>query len=104
MFQTKAVGKIRTHILRSITFPENRAVYEIMWEIYGTARQVMDDNIIRRMRFACWITKAIGIILRICNAYCFSTAKMVTRTRLNVTLYAYCLSCLLDCSVSWPAT
>jgi hypothetical protein len=25
---------------------------------YGTARQAKDDNIIRRMRFACWITKA----------------------------------------------
>ena len=24
----------------------------------GTARQATDDNIIRRMRFACWITKA----------------------------------------------
>ena len=27
-------------------------------EEYGTARQVIDDNIIRRMRVACWITKA----------------------------------------------
>jgi hypothetical protein len=27
-------------------------------EKYGTARQATDDNIIRRMRFACWITKA----------------------------------------------
>jgi hypothetical protein len=27
-------------------------------EKYGTARQTTDDNIIRRMRFACWITKA----------------------------------------------
>jgi hypothetical protein len=25
---------------------------------YGTARQATDDNIIRRMRFAWWITKA----------------------------------------------
>jgi hypothetical protein len=25
---------------------------------YGTARQATDDNIIRRMRIACWITKA----------------------------------------------
>jgi hypothetical protein len=25
---------------------------------YGAARQATDDNIIRRMRFACWITKA----------------------------------------------
>jgi hypothetical protein len=27
-------------------------------EKYGTARQATDDNIIRRMRFTCWITKA----------------------------------------------
>ena len=26
-------------------------------EKYGRARQSTDDNIIRRMRFACWITK-----------------------------------------------
>jgi len=25
---------------------------------YGTARQAIDDNIILRMRFACWIIKA----------------------------------------------
>ena len=31
--------------------------------------------------------------LRICNTYCFATATMVTRTRLNVTLYVHCLSC-----------
>jgi hypothetical protein len=30
--------------------------------------------------------------LRICNAYCFSTASMVTQTHLNVTLYAHGLS------------
>jgi hypothetical protein len=27
-------------------------------EKYGTARQATDDNIILRMRFACWITEA----------------------------------------------
>jgi hypothetical protein len=32
MFQTKVVEKIKTHILSSVTFSENRAVYEIMWE------------------------------------------------------------------------
>jgi hypothetical protein len=31
--------------------------------------------------------------LRICNTYCFYTATMVTRTRLNITLYVHCLSC-----------
>jgi len=29
MFQTKVVGKIKTQILCSVTFPENRAVCEI---------------------------------------------------------------------------
>jgi hypothetical protein len=29
-----------------------------MWEKYGTARQATDGNIIRRMRFECWIAKA----------------------------------------------
>jgi hypothetical protein len=28
---------------------------------YGTAGQATGDNIIRRMRFACWITKATDI-------------------------------------------
>jgi hypothetical protein len=32
--------------------------------------------------------------LRICNTYCFSTATMVTRTRLNVMLDVHCRSCL----------
>jgi hypothetical protein len=27
-------------------------------EKYGTAREPTDDNIIRHMRFACWVTKA----------------------------------------------
>ena len=32
MFQTKLVEKLKTHILCSVTFPENPAVYEIMWK------------------------------------------------------------------------
>jgi len=32
-------------------------------------------------------------LLSICNTYCFSTATMVARTRLNVTLYVHCQSC-----------
>jgi len=39
-------------------FPENSAVYKIMWK--NIARQATDDNITRRMRIACWITKATG--------------------------------------------
>jgi len=32
MFQTKVVGKIKTHISFSITFSENCALYKVMWE------------------------------------------------------------------------
>jgi len=33
--------------------------------------------------------------LTICNTYSFSTAKMVSRTHLHITLYVHCLSCLV---------
>ena len=57
MFQTKAVQKIKTHILCSVIFLfENRAVYEIMWKnILERGRPQMA---IWRMRIACWIPKA----------------------------------------------
>ena len=41
MFQTKVVEKIKTHILYSVTFFENRVFYEIMWKNvveYGRAQ------------------------------------------------------------------
>jgi hypothetical protein len=47
----------------------------------GIAKLGTYDNIIRRMRFACWITKATDT-LRMCNTCCFSTSTVVTRTRL----------------------
>jgi hypothetical protein len=42
-FQEKIIHKIKTHILYSIFFLENRAVYEIMWKKYCTAGQAIDD-------------------------------------------------------------
>jgi hypothetical protein len=58
MFQTKVVEKIKTHILCSITFFLKSCCLWDNVEKYVTARQATDDNIIRRMRFECWITKA----------------------------------------------
>jgi hypothetical protein len=60
MFQTKVVEKTKTHILPNMSppsHPENRAVCVHVQE-YGTAGEATDGNIIRCMRFACWITKA----------------------------------------------
>jgi len=57
-------------------------------EKYGVVRQATYD-IIWRMHFACWVTKAINT-LTICNTYCYPTATVVTRTRLRVALYSCC--------------
>ena len=64
-------------------------------EKYGRARQATDENRIRGMRFACWITKATNIHSEY-NAYCFSTAKIVTRTLLSITICVHFLSCTLQ--------
>jgi hypothetical protein len=34
-----------------------------MWKKCGTLRQATDDDIIRRMRIACWISKAEYVII-----------------------------------------
>jgi hypothetical protein len=47
---------------------------------FGRAREATDDSITRRLRFACWITKATGIH-SICNTFSFSTFTVVTRNR-----------------------
>jgi hypothetical protein len=56
--QTKVVEKIKTHILCSITFSRKSFRLWDNVEKYGRARQTTDDNITRRMRFACCITNA----------------------------------------------
>ena len=55
------------------------------------AGQATDDN----MAHALCMPNNYGYkhTLRICNTYCFSTATMVARPRLNVKLYAHCLAC-----------
>jgi len=48
-------------------------------EKYNKAGQATDDNIIPRMRFSCWVTKASdthsGYLI---SNYCSSTSTMVT--------------------------
>jgi len=55
MFQDKVVEKIK-HILYSILFSENRAVYEKMWQ--NEVERGWLQMTIWRMRIACWIPKA----------------------------------------------
>ena len=57
MFQTKVVEKIKTRILYLVTFfPVNHLWDNV--EKCGAARRATDDNIIRRMPIAGWVTKA----------------------------------------------
>jgi hypothetical protein len=43
MFHTKVVEKIKTHVLPLITFfPENLAVYEILWKHFVEPNLVKD--------------------------------------------------------------
>jgi hypothetical protein len=67
-------------------------------EKHGRDKQAKDDKLIRRMRFACWISKAADTHThththRVRNTYCFSMATVVTRSLLDVKLYVYCLPC-----------
>jgi hypothetical protein len=77
IFLTKVGEKIITPILYSVTFSENRTVYEIMLKDrrqYNTAPALcMLDNY------------GYKHTLRICNTRCFSTTTMVAWTRLNIT-------------------
>jgi hypothetical protein len=51
--------------------------------------EATEDNVIGRVRFACWITKATNTH----SEYVIFIATVVTRTPLSVTLYLHCLSC-----------
>jgi hypothetical protein len=89
MFQTKVVEKIRTHILCTIT---------IFWKLCH-----LWDNLEKYHRAGRWQHGACTLqtwylrlqTLRLCNTYCFSTAKIAALMCLNVMLYVHCLSCYL---------
>ena len=74
-------GNKKAHIFSKV-FSENCDVYEMSKNVEPDAT---DDSIIWCMRIECWIAKVADT--RICNAFCFSTAKILARTRPSVTLY-----------------
>jgi hypothetical protein len=74
-------------------FFESRTVYEIIWK--NMVEPGRPQMTVRRMRIACWIPKATNTHWG-CNAYCFSTASVVTQTRLIscfVKLHVYIIIC-----------
>jgi len=96
MFPTNVVEKIKKNHVQYFFF--FRKSYRLLGNVekYCTAEQAIDDN----MAQAHCILDTSGYkhTLRICNIYCFFTATIVERTRLDVNLYGHLLSCLKQSS------
>jgi len=61
-------------------------------EKQGTAGQATEDNVIRRIHIACWVTKATDT--RSENvSYRLSSSKMVVRSATRVLLYIVSVYC-----------
>jgi hypothetical protein len=85
--------------VHSITFPPRKS-----WRLWdnvekcGGVREATNDNMaharcmLDKQGYARAHTQTY-IHRERSNTYCFSTATMVSRTRLNITLYVHCLSC-----------
>jgi len=59
MFQTNIAEKIKTHFMfRDFSLPKNGTVCKIIWKNVVERDRQQVKIIIRRMRIACWITKA----------------------------------------------
>jgi len=66
--------------------------------VYEIIGKILYSGAGHRWQYGSWVLHARYLrlqihTLRLCDTHCFSTATMVTRTGLNVTLYAQCLSC-----------
>jgi len=76
-----------TFLLRITHTVISQSIADSSWiTLYSRAGQGTHD-VIRRMRIACWITKATDTHSEYVVFVCLSTTKMVTRTRVGVTLW-----------------
>jgi hypothetical protein len=91
MLQSRRGNQIIISCSKTFLFPESRSLKWDNVEKFGGAIQTTDGNIIWRMRFACWITKAKTHTLRMWNTYSFFTT-LGTRKRHNFTLHVHWLS------------
>jgi hypothetical protein len=94
MFNTKVVHKIKTHFTLKNFFPRKSCRLWDNMEKYGTARQATDDNIILRMRFAWWITKATDTHSQYVILIAFPRQQWL-RERASMLRYPYIASFIL---------
>jgi hypothetical protein len=79
-----------THFMFNNFFPKSCRLCDNV-EKYGTARQATDDNIIRRMRFACWITKATETHSDYVTLIAFPRQRWLRERASLLRLYVHCL-------------
>jgi hypothetical protein len=96
MFQTNLYKKSsQTFTLLNNFFPRKSCLIVDNEEKYGRAGQAIEENIIQRMRFACWKTKATDTH----SEYVILIAFPLQRLRKidsMLTLYVHCLSYCLS--------
>ena len=86
IFYTKAVENSKTLHICSINFPQRSCCWRGHVEKRGRNRQ-SDDNIIRRTRIACWITKATDTHSEYATFIAFPTAKWLRERASVLRLY-----------------
>jgi hypothetical protein len=67
-----------------------------MWKRYGTTEETTDENLIQRMRFAWWVTKATSTSSEYVISIDLPRQQWLIRKRLSITLYVHYLhSCIV---------
>jgi hypothetical protein len=94
MFQTRVAENISTYVLYLIRF--SRISCSLYVEKYGTARQATDDNLRRRMRSACEITKSTDAHSENVIFIAFPPQQWFCKRPSLLCLYLHCLSCSFD--------
>ena len=92
MFQTKSYRKSKHTFCDINFFPENRAVYEIMWK--NIAEMGRLQITIWRIRIACWITKATNTHSGCVMFFFFYLCNNGCTNRPQRYVIAHCLPCL----------
>ena len=88
----KVLETIKTHFLFSITYSPKTVPFLCNVKKYGTARGPTDNNVIRRMRFACSITKTTNTHSEYVILIALRRQHWLRERATLLRLYVHCLS------------
>jgi len=87
------VEGIKTNNWRSVTFLRQSCLIWDNVEKYGRPIQATDDNIIRRMRFACWVNKVANTYSEYVILTTFPRKQWLCQSASMWRLQVHCLFC-----------